>query len=451
MKKIRHLFFLLSFIGVYSFSNAQQITTVSINSTELSHHVLDSISNKSIQIYLPPSYNNSEEIYPVLYFLPGYGCGYFKKSALINSYHNGINNGNFKEMIVVFVDGCTENTKGCFYLNSEVTGNWDDFIASNVVSYIDSQYRTIASPASRAIAGHSMGGFGALHLAMLFPDIFGSVYSQSPGLFSLTGLKDSQMFSDNTNIEAYIKFEEELSSMSKEEAHKAFLSKLYTVNNNLRFTIEYGMAVAPNLGKKAPYVDFPYTKVDNELVKNNSLWEKWESGFGGFDVKVPEYKSNLLALDTIVIDYGTNDYYGWIPDGCRYVSSVLSSNNIPNKLVSYAGGHGNMDRYVTVMFPAFMKSMRFDTLSVNSTSVDDSHTNKSDITVSYNPNHYELTIFCEESLKGNTYKILDIKGRTIRTGFLDDNIISTGELPKGFYIISIMFNGEIISSKFLLG
>ncbi len=361
MKKNLFALLLVSCAIHYSCTQTQNITTVNLPSEELNHHILGEISTHDIGVYLPPSYANSTTKYPVLYFLPGYSCGYFNKNALIRNYQRAIKSGTVKEMIVVFIDGCTTNSYGSFYMNSEAGGNWDDFITSNVVPYIDSHYRTLAQRNSRAIAGHSMGGFGAIHLAMLHPDVFSSVYSHSPGLFSKTGLEDSQMFKNTAKIEAYIALEKELAVMSKEEAHIAYLNKLSGMNEDLRFTIEYGMAVAPNVTKNAPYTDFPYIKTDGALVKNDALWKKWESGFGGFNTKVPQYKTNFMDLDTIVIDYGTNDSYSWIPKGCQYVSNILSSNNVPHKLLSYVGRHSNLNRYSNIMFPLLTDVLTFHT------------------------------------------------------------------------------------------
>ena len=83
-----------------------------------------------------------------------------------------------REMIVVIPSGFTK-FGSTFYTNSIATGNWEDFISYDLVAYIDSQYRTIATPASHAIAGHSSGGYGAVKLAMKHPDIFGVTYGMS--------------------------------------------------------------------------------------------------------------------------------------------------------------------------------------------------------------------------------------------------------------------------------
>ena len=64
---------------------------------------------------------------------------------------------------------------GSWYVNSVTGGAWEDFVARDLVAHVDSTYRTIAERGSRGIAGQSMGGYGALRIAMNHPDTFGSV------------------------------------------------------------------------------------------------------------------------------------------------------------------------------------------------------------------------------------------------------------------------------------
>ena len=70
-----------------------------------------------------------------------------------------------------------------FYVDSfDGKVRYEDFFIQELVPYIDQHYRTIARPAERGIFGISMGGYGALHLAMRHPDVFGSVSAQSAAL-----------------------------------------------------------------------------------------------------------------------------------------------------------------------------------------------------------------------------------------------------------------------------
>jgi enterochelin esterase-like enzyme len=93
----------------------------------------------------------------------------------------GIAEGRFGEMIVVMPD---ERTRwfGSFYTNSALTGNWEDFTAGDLVDYVDGHYRTLARASSRGIAGHSMGGYGAIRLGMKHPEVFSVVYALNPAV-----------------------------------------------------------------------------------------------------------------------------------------------------------------------------------------------------------------------------------------------------------------------------
>ena len=56
------------------------------------------------------------------------------------------------------------------YSNSVTTGDWETFVAKDLVGYIDSHYRTLARRESRGLAGHSMGGYGTMRIGMKYPD-----------------------------------------------------------------------------------------------------------------------------------------------------------------------------------------------------------------------------------------------------------------------------------------
>jgi enterochelin esterase-like enzyme len=66
------------------------------------------------------------------------------------------------------------------YSSSVTTGDFERFVARDVVSYTDAHYRTIPERASRGLVGHSMGGYGATRIGMKHADVFGSLYIMSP-------------------------------------------------------------------------------------------------------------------------------------------------------------------------------------------------------------------------------------------------------------------------------
>lgn len=129
---------------------------------------------------LPAVYASSGKRYPSLYFLHG----------MFENYHawdqNGgkdvldglLSEGKVGPFIVVLPDAGNS-----FYVNSyDGKDRYEDFFMQELIPAIDSKYRTIADPQHRGVSGVSMGGYGALHLAMRHPDIFGSVSAQGAAL-----------------------------------------------------------------------------------------------------------------------------------------------------------------------------------------------------------------------------------------------------------------------------
>ena len=312
-------------------------------------------AQREIIVYLPPSYGVPDRRFPVVYYLPGYGAEDMIGFSLPGSMDTLVGNGKANEMIIVVADGRSK-PGGSFYVNSPVTGNWEDFIVNDVVGYVDSHYRTLAQADSRGITGHSMGGFGALNIAMHRPDVFSAVYSMSPGLFDEDGLSESQIFASEALIRRFLQYENNLANLPLEEARDhMFLSPD-------QFGTAYGLAFAPNPEKHPPYYDYPFTEVNGELIRDEAIWKRWEAGFGGIADEAVQYKDNFLQLKGIVVDYGKHDEYAWIPKGCVYFGEKLTAAGIPVKVEEYNGSHqGEVGtRIRDHMLPFFSTTLKFE-------------------------------------------------------------------------------------------
>src|SRR6202000_993985 len=116
--------------------------------------------DRDVIVFLPPSYaKDKSRRYPVVYALHGYSIGAEQWTHEIHvpqTIEGAFGNG-AKDMIVVLPDSKTVHD-GSMYSRSPTTGNFEDFIAHDVVSYIDAHYRTIPTRESRGLVGHSMGG-----------------------------------------------------------------------------------------------------------------------------------------------------------------------------------------------------------------------------------------------------------------------------------------------------
>lgn len=274
----------------------QRLIRLTLDSVSLQNNLIDSPSKKAIWVYLPPSYYASEKAYPVVYYLHGHGEG-------VGGYINS-NNARFddafesgtKEFVFVEIQGDTS-----YYVNSPVTGNWEDYVLDEVIPLIDDSYRTMKSSESRGICGFSMGGFGSLNLALRHPDIFGAVYSMSPGLLTEDGMAEAK------------------ESWQRDGS----------------FLTDYARAFSPDSDTEL-LGHIP--KLDGS-EEDDIIVEQWENGFGNVKEKLDAYLVLGTPLRAIGLSYGTNDPYTWIPKGTQYFSDLLKENDIDHTLFVFEGRH----------------------------------------------------------------------------------------------------------------
>lgn len=331
MKKNTIYTFFVFLLLTVQFAQAQDKGTVKIDtivSTALANNVTNVDNKRPIAVYLPPSYSTSNKRYPVMYLLHGTGDdhlnfvddsdGYSTIQGLMDI---GISSHRFGEMIVVTPN---ENTQwgGSFYVNSSVTGNWEDFTVNELVNYVDTNYRTISKAESRAIVGHSMGGFGAITLAMKHPDVFSVAYGLNSGFLSFTG----ELNPKNPDVKKFIQaktIDELLATKSRKAIGMLMVSQAFSPNpENVPF-----------------FADKPYKIKRNKIVPNLIAYDKW---IENDVVKMAEkYKENLLKLKGIKFDCGDEEDIKLIEINSRLFSKKLTELGVPHQFEQYNGDHRN--------------------------------------------------------------------------------------------------------------
>src|SRR5213595_4312752 len=158
------------------------VERIKVHGTALEGNLERDTVDRDVIVFLPPSYaKNKNRRYPVVYALHGYSIGaeqWSKEIHVPQTIEGGFAKG-AKEMIVVLPDSKTVHN-GSMYSSSITTGDFENYVARDVVAYIDGHYRTIANRESRGLVGHSMGGYGATRIGMKHADVFGSLYIMSP-------------------------------------------------------------------------------------------------------------------------------------------------------------------------------------------------------------------------------------------------------------------------------
>jgi len=132
-------------------------------------------------VVLPPSYaEDKTRKFPILYFFHGLGDNeqMFIHGGAFNLVQDLWERGQIGEFLIV-----TPNADATFYINSrDGKLRYEDFLAQEFLPGIEARYRVAPGRENRGVAGVSMGGYGALHLAFRHPQLFSAVSAHSPAI-----------------------------------------------------------------------------------------------------------------------------------------------------------------------------------------------------------------------------------------------------------------------------
>ena len=293
--------------------------------------------DRDVIVYLPPGYSlDPKRRYPVVYALHGYSISAQQWTGEIHTpqtiegaFANGA-----RDMIVVLPNARTLHN-GSMYSNSVTTGDWEDFIARDVVSYIDAHYRTLPDRLSRGLAGHSMGGYGTARIAMKHPEVFGSLYIMSPCCLSARGIRPSNPAADAA-LEAV-----------KSPADSAGLPF------GVRAQLASAAAWSPNPQNPPLHLDLPV----KDGVPQPEVLARWAANAPL--AMVHQYIPALKQYRAIAMDVGDQD--GLRTDTAE-LHRILDSYGIANSFDIYSGTHVSAvaDRFQNHVLPFFSKSLSFE-------------------------------------------------------------------------------------------
>ena len=303
-------------------------------------------TNRKVSVYLPPDYDSDGKRFPVIYYLHGFMGTDSINASMKMILDKGISQQKIRPFILVIASHYTLY-EGSFYSNSSLTGNWADFTAKELVEYVDKNFRTLATRDSRGIGGHSMGGYGAIKMGMLFPDVFSTVYALSPGLLAF--VKEFGPNSDSFKDLGKIK--------SVEELKKTYYPKVI---------VAVARAWSPNPDRPPFYCDVPFTYDGDSLVVNNAVLEKWNQNMPVY--MVDKYANNLRKLKALKLDWGRNDASRF-PIQCGMFSQRLENLGIEHFSEEYIGNHGNKiwtldGRVLNDLLPFFNNHLNFGKVAI---------------------------------------------------------------------------------------
>ena len=317
-----------------------KVDVLTVHSPGLEGNAFGDSADQQVAVYLPPGYDKSSRRYPVIYLLHGIGDDYHAWTEFFDApatLDRLIASADMPPVIAVMPNS-SSRFLGTYYVNSPVNGRWEDYVANDVVALIDRKYRTLAKRESRALVGHSMGGFGAISVGMHRADVFSVIYAISPCCLEM--VEDVGFANDG----AYREF---LSFKSYEDADAALRQgHFYPVA-----LLAIMSALAPNPG--APLnIDAPVKPDRNQFVPAHPAYERFRDAF---PVRTaPRYADNLRTLSLLQIEYGFDDQFAHIPVATEHFADVLSDSRVPHVIEAYDGEHRNQvkKRLETRIFPA---------------------------------------------------------------------------------------------------
>ncbi len=307
---------------------------IKIHGTSLEGNLEGDSVDRDVFVFLPPSYQKDKDRrYPVVYALHGYSIGaeQWTHEIHVPQTIEGAFEQGAKEMIVVLPDSKTIHN-GSMYSSSGTTGDFESFIAHDVVSYIDAHYRTLPNRRSRGLVGHSMGGYGASRIGMKHSDVFGSLYIMSPCCMSARPAGPV-----NPELEKKL----ESVKTAEDSAKLSFFE---------RAQLATAAAWSPDPKNPPMYFDLPFK---NGEVQPDIL-AKWAANAPlAF---IDQYIGNLKQYRAISIDVGDQD--GLRVDTAK-LHEVLDNYGIANNFEIYHGTHTSAvaDRFQNHVMPFFSKSL----------------------------------------------------------------------------------------------
>ena len=300
---------------------------VEVRSAAIEGNLEGNSANRKVLVVTPPGYDeNPNKRYPVVYFLHGYWApveaqqqGFRLHEAVQAAAEAG------NELIMVMPDGYSK-LRGGFYSSSPTVGDYESFVAEDLVEWVDANYRTIAKRDSRGLAGHSMGGYGTARLAMKHPETFSSIYMMSACCLDPMPITAEQA--------------RQIEAMTPEQIAAAQFGELAAVSTLATWspdpTDEGVLKVYTGLkedGTLDPLVNY-------RLAANSPL------------VLLPQYLPALKSLEGFAMDIGDKDF---LLEGNRLFRAELDRFGIEYDFELYEGDHGNRiaERIRTEVLPFF--------------------------------------------------------------------------------------------------
>jgi enterochelin esterase-like enzyme len=320
-------------------------------STVLADNPWNDPVERELCVYLPPGYSDSGSPYPVLWDLAAYtnsGPGHLnwrnQGENLPDRLDRLIGQGKLPPVLVAFPD-CYTSLGGNQYLNSPAVGNYADYLNEELVPLVDESCNVISGREGRAVFGKSSGGYGALFLAMHFPETWGAAASHAGDAgFDLVYRRDFPVVC------------EVLSSFRGDAI--GFIRSFWKKNRptGRDYTVMMALAMAASYdpdGSDPATIRLPFDLRTCKL--DDRRWERWlaRDPVNMVDRCLPA----LRSLQGLYIDVGIYDQYH-IQYGTRQLVDKLRQHGISCHYEEFEGTHSSIDWRLDLSLPYLAEALK---------------------------------------------------------------------------------------------
>lgn len=295
-------------------------------------------ARRPLYVYLPPEVEQgSGQQLPSVYVIQGMtgqldmwlGRSAFEPN-MIERVDSLFSDGDTPPAIVVFADAWT-TYGGSQFINSVATGQYMDYLCDEIVPFIDERYPTASDPDRRGITGKSSGGYGAMVVPMLRPDIFRALATHA----------------GDSLFEVCYQVEFPLTARTLrdhfEGSYEVFWERWKT-KERFDFGLwghpldTYAMAACYSPDPEHPgKALLPFEIDTGKLIPE--IWEQW---LAWDPVRMaPRYADALRQMKRIYIDAGTRDEF-YLDLGAQAFSNELKKLDIDHTLEFFSGTHGGL-------------------------------------------------------------------------------------------------------------
>jgi enterochelin esterase-like enzyme len=313
------------------------LETRELQSVALESNPLADRARRDLRVYLPPGYAEGEQRYPVVYFLHSFsnsGASWANVSAFglsaVDRLDGLIEAGTIPPVIGVFPDGWT-SLGGSQWINSDAIGRYRDYVAKDVVGFMDRTYRTVAKAAARAVLGHSSGGYGALVMGRYHPELFSHLGSHAgDSYFEYCYLPDLPKAASSLmkagGVEAWY------ADFKKRTRETKPRGEDFTVINVLAMAAAY----SPKRGEPLN-LELPFDPQTARLKLD--VWNRW---LVHDPVRfVPKFLDAFRKVKSVFLDCGTRDEFNlrW---GTRMLAEEFKSSGVELAHEEFDDGHSGV-------------------------------------------------------------------------------------------------------------